>query len=102
MLPVVMRTRAICSPASNCTPMNEKRRRARQARRAERPERVPIGSKNCIVVALVSTSEKTAPKAETKAGCAPFVPGIENVMSVMLLSIGTKRRWRLKAAKVVV
>ena len=97
-----MRTRAICSPALNATARNEKVWFApAMDGTVKLPSERSTGSKNSIVVALVSTSLKIAPKADTNAGCAPPEPGTENVMSVTLLPIGTKSRCALKAAKVV-
>src|SRR5262249_17970835 len=97
-----MRTRPIRSPALNAMPRNEKVAEAPAMFGTEKtPSGLSARSKSEIVVAFVSTSEKTAPKAETEAGVAPPVPGIENVMSVTLLPTGVKIRGELKAAKVV-
>src|SRR5262249_47127846 len=43
----------------------------------------------------------TAPKPEIVAGVAPFVPGIENRPSVILLPTGTKSRGELNVVNVV-
>ena len=56
-------------------------------------------SKNCMVVDVdKSTSANTAPKAPTVAGVPPFVPGMKNVTSVMLLPMGVKTLTGLNVA----
>src|SRR6266581_264819 len=66
------------------------------------PRDALLASKYCIDVVLArSTSVKTAPKPLSVAATAPFVPGRENVPSVMWLPIGVKSRKGLKVTKVV-
>ena len=99
--PVVIRTRAICSPAVKSTPRNESVALPAMLGTVKVPSGVSPAPKSSSVVAAVSTSENTAPKADTVAGAEPPVPGMENVTSVTLLPIGTKSRGALNAEKVV-
>jgi hypothetical protein len=102
VVPVVIRTRAICSPALPIAPRNERPPVGTDTGAATLNSILPLGSKNSILVTLASpTSVKTAPKPLTVAGTAPFVPGMEKVVSVTLLPSGVKIRGGLKKLKVV-
>ena len=92
VLPLVIRTRVICS-GLKITPRKDKEPTRAFCLRRE----VPLKSKNSMeVLFAMSTSVKTTPNPLRPAGTLPPVPGIEKVPSVMLLPIGAKRRTGLK------
>ncbi len=102
-LPVVIRTRAIRSPALATPPTNDRPPSVTLSLGANSVRiKLLLASKNSnFVVFGKSTSLKTAPKPATVAGVAPLLPGIEKVASVMLLPSGVKIRWALKVPNVV-
>src|SRR5258708_24506724 len=101
VVPVVIRTRAICSPALATAPRKPRLPDTDEARALRLRSGLPLMPKNWIdVVSTRLTSVKTAPKPLTVAGIPPE-PGMEKVTSVMLLPIGEKSRRGLKVLKMV-
>jgi hypothetical protein len=97
VLPLVMRTRATRSPASNRTPRNDHPLSCGCAEKT--PRLCPPGSKNSSVAVFgPSTSLNTTPKAFTVA--ARSVPGTDHVASVTVLPRGLKSRYPLKPRNV--
>src|SRR5262245_66584830 len=101
MFPLVILTRATCSPALNDTPRNDKVSLPTVAGTKNVPSEVLSAVKYWIdVVFARSTSVNTEPNPLTVAGM--FVPGTKNDTSTISLPTAVNNRCGLKTANVVV
>ena len=100
-VPLITLTLNICSPAVPNAPRNERLPTGRSpGSTVSLNTKAPFTSKKLSDALLVrSTSVNTAPKPLTVAGVV--VPGMKNVTSVILLSMGVNSRCGLKVLKIV-